>query len=620
MVLAWVFVVALHLTLVIYVELHAPILGDQTLSSVDFDTHAAQMFRVTDALETYGKHWAYDPQVLAGFPEGAVFDADNKGWELWTFALWKLGFSRPAAFNLFAVFVHIAVPWTVYLSARLFRLKRWEGLIAATLAMSLWFFDGMGRWSWFSGGVSYSFVTALFVLPLALFYSHLRTKKAWLLVPLAIVMSIGHLFHPSMFVLLVVPMAGLYARSFKHLGWKQHAGIGAVALAVVGANAWWLFTAFRFAHYVTDHEPFFVGTASDIVLDVIGMTDNLIRTGLVGNRTGFRILCWAAAAITLVLWRKDRDDRFLPLALGTGFLIAMAYFGGYFWVFRQIQPYRSVMPSAFLASIAAAAFVGELIRRRALHKLPRLAWATIGLCALLGTLHLVSDVLYFTPPLAPTVPPLPTGETFPITAYGFPTHGDYRHFPSERFVAEMASWVRAHDDGQGRFLVESWWLGEFLLARTDAQILGGFRERNMDHRAANLFHRYPKGDISDEALARYLSEYAVQWVIVSSPIPALESKGLLAYAEHIGPHRIYRSRIPASLIRDGVGKVRASLNRIDVTDSDPTRDTVLRYHWLETLVCEPDCQMDREPLEDNRVGFIRVRAPHPPSFSIVNRY
>jgi hypothetical protein len=617
---AFAAVVFLHLLLFVQAERNAPIFSGQPLTWIDFDTHAEQVYRVTDALAGWGKPWAYDVQLLAGYPTGTVFDADNKGWELWTYGLMKVGVPRPIAFNLFVLLIHLLVPGTVYWAARLFRLERWEALLAAALAIGLWFFDGLARWSWFSGGVSYALVTFLFLLPIGLFYAHLRTGKAWYLAPLAVVMSLGHLVHPSIFVVLVVPMTAMYVRSFKSLGWKRHLGIVAVALVVVVSNAWWLTTAFRYAHYVTDHEPFFVGAIHHVLLDMGEVIDELTRTGLVGNRTGFRFLALIAAVVTLVLWRRNRDDRFLPLVSGLGFLVTMAYAGGYLWVFRQIQPYRSIVPAAFLSTIPAAALAGEVWRRRALHGLPRLAWAPIGLAAFLGVSHLATDILYFFPKLMPEVPALPTGEEMHITAYGFPEHRDFRHHPPEQHFDDAAKWVLEHDDGQGRFLVEWWVLGEHLLWRTNAQILGGFRERNLEHRAANLFQRYPQGHVPDDELARYLEQYAVRWVIVSQELPIFESKGVLEKVATVGPHRMYRTRVPVSFVRGGGGRVEASLNRIQVMDTDANRDVVLRFHWFETLVCEPDCRVQREPLADNPVGFIKIPAPHPSSFSVINGY
>jgi hypothetical protein len=47
---------------------------------------------------------------------------------------------------------------------------------------------------------------------------------------------------------------------------------------------------------------------------------------------------------------------------------------------------------------------------------------------------------------------------------------------------------------------------------------------------------------------------------------------------------------------------------------------VLRFHFLETLVCRPGCAIAREPLSHDPVGFIRVAAPHPADFEILNAY
>jgi len=52
---------------------------------------------------------------------------------------------------------------------------------------------------------------------------------------------------------------------------------------------------------------------------------------------------------------------------------------------------------------------------------------------------------------------------------------------------------------------------------------------------------------------------------------------------------------------------------------------VLRYHWLETLRCKGAddsgaCDIVREPVRDNPVGFMRIPAGHPADFDIVNEY
>jgi hypothetical protein len=49
------------------------------------------------------------------------------------------------------------------------------------------------------------------------------------------------------------------------------------------------------------------------------------------------------------------------------------------------------------------------------------------------------------------------------------------------------------------------------------------------------------------------------------------------------------------------------------------RPLVLKYHWLDSFVCKPDCRVEREPMQADRVGFIRV-VEAPPNFEIVNAY
>lgn len=610
----------LHLRLIVQAEGDFPLFA-QPLTWIDFDTHYEQVVRVTDALARFGKHWVYDVQMLAGYPTGTVFDADNKAWELWTYALWRAGMPRHVAFNLFMIAAHLLVVPVLYASARLFRLPRAEALLAAALGLAIWFFDGMSRWSWYSGGVSFALTTYLFVLPLALFYRHLRTGAVGWLAPLTVVMAAGHLVHPSIFVMLVVPMTGLYIRHFRKLSRLRHAAIVSAALLVVAANAWWLWTAFRFAHYITDHDPFFIAGLSNLLTDWFQVILDPTTTGLIGNQTSFRLLVLAAAALMLVRWKNQRDDRLLPVALGVGFLAGLAYLGGYLWLFRQIQPYRNVVPAAFLATIPAASLAGEFVRHRGWRGMSFWTRSALALAALMAVPHLASSVLYFCPRLVPDLPTLPTGEVLAMGAQGFPAQDDFRHAPPQHAFDEVTQWVRKHDDGQGRVLVEWWVLGEYLAGRTNAQVLGGFRQRNMEHTAANLFKRYPEGYLPDADIAQYFKQYAVEYVIVTQERPYFENRSnLLELVTKIAPHRVYRTRVPVSYFETNQGTVQAEPNRLTVRGTDPAQDVVLRFHWLETLRCEPGCRIERHPLPDNEVGFIRVPAPHPADFEIVNAY
>ena len=131
--LAALVVIAVHLALIAHFVGVTVFLDDAPGFALDFDTHISQTWRVIEGLDGWRRSWVYDVQLLAGAPTGAIFDADNKAWELWTYALWKLGMSKGAAFDLFPLVAHLLVLPVVYGAARLFGLGRGGALFATGL-------------------------------------------------------------------------------------------------------------------------------------------------------------------------------------------------------------------------------------------------------------------------------------------------------------------------------------------------------------------------------------------------------------------------------------------------------------------------------------------------------
>src|SRR5690606_37976783 len=191
----------------------------------DFATHAEQVRRVLEAFETAGRHWAYDVQLLAGAPNGVLFDADNKGWELWTWALVKLGVGEGKAYNAFVLAIHVVMPVVVYTAARVMRLDRAAALTATGLAILLWGFDSFTRWMWFIGTVSYVFVAYFALLPLALFHRWIEDRQLKFAIGCALSLAFAHLIHPYIFFILVGPMLAEYIRAGlieRSLRWTEH--------------------------------------------------------------------------------------------------------------------------------------------------------------------------------------------------------------------------------------------------------------------------------------------------------------------------------------------------------------------------------------------------------------
>ncbi len=611
-----------------YFEPFEFLLSTTPISTTDFDTHWEQTLRVTEALKHWGHAWAWDPQLLAGFPNGTVFDADNKGWELWTYGLWQLGVPRGLAFNLFVLLAHLLLPWTVYLAARLFRLARPQALTAAGLALALWYADGFVHYAAWTGMVAFAMSSYLWLLPLACLYRYLEDRRPRHALGLALTLPTVLLVHPYSFVPLVVPMVALYVRAWRGLAARDHAVVWGAALLAVLANLWWLLTALRFWHYVLGADVLGAARLEHLGADYLGLVYERTVSGASGMRTGFRFLAFAAAGAALWEWRRRRDSRFLPLAVGLGVLLTAAYLGGYSAWLRHVQPYRHIVPALFLAAIPAAAFLADAwTERRKLPQLPRAARLALLLLLVAAVPRLARDVLFACP--APLPEAQAEGVAWPkitdITAFGtlgFPKHRPFvRRGPTPEHE-RIADFVRRHDDGSGRILVEEWLLGEHLAGRTDAQVMGGFRMLNLEHAKSNLFRRHPFDPPDAATLRAYLERYAVRFAILSDSRELYTRRfpELLEPLGEIGPYRLFRTRFPVDWFAANRGRVRASLNRLVVRDTDPDRDVVLRFHWLETLVCRPGCRLEREPVPDDPVGFVRVPAPHPADFVVENGY
>jgi hypothetical protein len=621
---------ALHLLLCNHFIPLRTVLRPEPVQGDDFDLHIGQTFRVLKGLDGWGNSWVYDVQLLAGQPEGTIFDADNKGCELWTFALWKLGVNKAVAFNSFLLLAAVLGPLIVFTAARLFSLGAGASLVAAALASALFFFDSFSHWVWFVGMISYAFASYLALLPLALFHRFLESGRAWTAATCACLLGIAHVVHPYTFFMLALPMAALYARSFRGLKAPGHAavvGIGAVTLAF---NLYWLRAALAHWHYVLNSAYYGQTGLSYLTADFFDVLKNPTDTGVIGTRTGFRFLCIALAAGGLFAWRRTGDRRLLPLGSALGCLLAMAYLGAYLPGAAQVQPYRHVLPAAFFATVPAAAFVQSLWRAHALEGLQHGTRALLAVAAVLIAQHLGTEALYFLPGLFPDPPPLVDGSASPISKYGYiatpalPGHVDYvLPHPAwlESGADDVVSWVADNVPKGGRVLVDNGVIGERIAWKTQAEVIGGFRERNIAHAYANFFRRYADRQVAPAELARYLHTFAIGWVITQRPRADLaNARDVLERLPSIAGRWVYRVRAPSRVVLQGTGSVSARTNRIDLRGSDPTQSVVLSYHFHEALRCEPACRVERAPVDLDAVGLIRIPAPHPANLAIVNGY
>lgn len=599
----------------------AELLRDAPVAGLDHDTHLTDTRRVLEGLENFGRSWVWDVRLLAGFPNGTIFDADNKGLEVFTWLLHRAGLPWGFAFNMFLLVGHLGVMPAVYLSARWLDLGRSAATLAAGFALLLWSFDSWLHWCWYVGMISYAMASWLWLLPMSLFIRWWRRRGAARAIGVALLMALCHLVHPYSFFLLVTPLLVVYAQGARGLDRRGHLAVWGIAAFTVLANLWWLRVSLQWWPSITDSSLFGRRSLLAVVLDLLGIIEDPAVTGIIATRTSFRVLAIALGAAGCWMWWRRSDPRGRPLGLTMIVLLLFAYFGGA-TALAQVQPYRHIGPLAIMATIPMAALVEAATREGWLRGWPRSAKRLTALFAFTTTLWCGRDVMYFTAGALPEPKALPHGDRVAFSAIGHPLPIPYYAYGGWH-RDDLAAWVTAHDDGQGRFLVEGWNWGEQLSWKTDAQILGGFIWRNLEHSWANIFRRRPQGIVQRDELAKYFTDYAVRWVVVSTHrelAPWWDRNDLIALVAELKPFRIYEVKQATHLLDPPQGTVEAATNLLRVHGTDPTRPVLLRYHWLPTLVCEPDCTIERSKLKGDPVGFFRVPAPHPADFQIRNAY
>lgn len=619
---------AVHLGLISYFIGFERALSDEPIQGDDFDTHIGQTYRVLEGLERFGHTWVYDVDLLAGNPAGVIFDADNKGWSIWTYAMTRLGMPKGRAFNSFVLFSHLLPPVCLLWVSLLFGFDRWAALAAAAFSSLLWFFDSFCHWVWWVGMVSYAAGACLSLLPLVLFYRFIEGRRLADGLWCAPLLGFVHLVHPYSFFFLAPPMAAIYLRRWRSRGVLVHVVVVVIVLTTFAINAYWLHNAYTHWHHVQDSAYFGQPGLSYLLADLFNLALNPTDTGVIGTRTVFRFLFLAMAVLSLLRLRRDGDPRAFPLGIALVVLFALAYLGAYIPFAGQVQPYRHVMPLCFVAALLAGDFVRELWLRRAQLRPTGSLAVVCGLLGLLAVQHVAREVMYFVPGSLPAVESLIDGRPAPIGAMGYPPHLTYDfdgHTHVERPVREVVEWVQENIPAGTRIAVERTLLGERLAWKTDVEVIGGFRLRNLAHSYANIFRTYEPRELSAAQLRRYVRTFAISYFITLERRDDFDEAGdVLEYAEDVGGFSIYRTLLPVHFVLSGgesdKARVRASTNRIEVEGTDPRADVTISYHYHEALGCRPDCRVERQHVDDDRVGLIRVPAPHPPSFVVENTY
>ncbi|MCB9702196.1 MAG: hypothetical protein H6711_09895 [Myxococcales bacterium] len=602
-------IAALHLALVAYAFPVAVIFGDAGYHVPDYLTHYQQAQTILEVYRETGRLWAYDPGLLAGEPAGLFFDVDNKAHFLWVLGLTSLGLPLPAAFNLFPVASSILAPLSIAGAARLLGYRAVEVVIAAALAVLVWHFDSTVRFLWAAGMVSFTTASHLAILCVGLMWAMLRGRRPWLaFAGLALALPLAHLVHAWAFGILVVPLAALYLADARRLGALGHLRVWLAALATLAVNAYWLLPALHHLDWLSRSAIVGQATPLYILADYLEVLVNPVTTGYALPRTLFRALAIFGAVATLLAWRRRGDPRLRLGVVTLGWLLGLSYLGALIPLVELTEPYRFAVTAALFAGLLAAPWIAEALRPAALRELPVALRAPALLLVLLLIPRVVDAITSAVPELTQ---PLREPTVLDVRGAPIPAPQLTRRLPGLDPEYRALGVLLDELPGDGRVLVQFWPLGEYLRGAIKRPVIGGFPDRRVIHEAANIFRLRPDEPRYHGAeLAEYLDRYHIDYVVFSPPYEReIEARrDLLEPLRVIGPHKIYRARRPSSYVEGGRGEVTAGYDRIAVrgATADDGRSLVLRFHYMEGMVCEPGCRAERAPIPLDPVGFVKV--------------
>jgi hypothetical protein len=613
----------LHLALLFYfTPLNVPLSG-LPFHTFDYALHAYQVDRAVQAFQHTGHLWSYDPFVLSGHPAGAIEDVTSKSIELFVVAASRLGANPWVAFDVYVLLVHLAMPFAAWKTARLFDLSRLASALSVLFWVVLWYFDSLLHWFWYVGMISWAAASYLGLLVVALMYRATARHHPATYLGLGLVATLVTLMHPFVVLTLAAPLAALYARSFRSCRPWEHVAIAASVVAAAATTLAWIGPAIRFRHYIGPVDAFLWPTLDYVLFDWLDLLKDVLMTGQ-PVRTAFRALAFGLAVVGLSRLRKAGDPRTLPLTLASFGSLALAYASSYSPALRQTQPYRHVGPGTLAAAVVAAKVVADLLAEREPRKPNRDERTALALALVLAAPPLLRTVVGFLPTL------LPGGASrrasFQVSAH--PNAGTWEMDPivlgndaPKAEYAAIGAYLERAVGQTGRVVAFDWVLGEYLATFTHVPILGGIPQRNVPHAAAHPLRLdlFPE-HAGDDPIRRYLEQYAVMAVVLQGTPGAWDARrDLLVPAAEFGEYRVYRAVQTPTYFERGEGRVvLQQINSVLISDAQGP-EVVLRFHWLETLRCRPNCTVERAPAHRDAAGFIRVRKP-PSAFEIYNSY
>jgi len=553
--------------------------------------------RAADFFGATGRLWGYDPTFLAGFPDPVLTD-DSKLLPLLYLALGFLG--RVLVLKGTVLAAALLPPLAIWAAARLFRFRPGTAAGLALFTALCWlpdpflgFFRNIGMFTWLLAAFLAPVVAGLLLRLLE--EGGRRWTALWLLaaplfgVHYLAVFAMG----PPLLVVLWVRRAALRER------WPALA----VQAALVGLlHAAWALPILEHLGDVTDPGFYWPGGgAGRLVAELFGWRLWSFGSPEQATLTLRNLALWGAAGGLWLLRRSGRRREALLLGAPAAFCLLVTYGGSALEVTRVLQPYRFAAPLVAWTLLACGGLIEE--GRAALRGAPgtarRLAPGGVVLA-----LALLSNV-------GPDV-------------RAFWRWRPLRARPDEADRA-LVRWLSKETDRSARILFESRLRAAYpalLPLEVDRQLIGGpyphpfvrHGYANFDFDRQELFgRRY--ADWTGPDLARALEAYNVGWVVIyearlgsraAEMLQRARAEGVRALVRIGNKYVAFRVERRGSWFAQGAGSLEAAPGRIALRGLT-AGETVIRYHFHPRLRARPEVPLERAPVLDDPVGFVRLR-------------
>ena len=562
--------------------------------------------------------WGYNPFFMAGYPSNTIQDLSIKLFEFLALILSSVALTPIQWFKILAFIAMAAVPWLMYFAARnLFfdrdDIKSGAALVAALLGTAYWW-NSLPREMFFYGMVGYAPASYASVLGVTLLYRIAKTQSLWSTThlgwfTLALVILPLHvqsivIFLPAVVALLIVQQ-NLYRRNL--LIWL----VGAGTVSIL-ANLPWLAPAFHHRSddvslAIVDQLPLF--TSIDpftFVKDYLGPSGYWSFRPPFSEK-GFRLMLLFLGSWGM--WRLLRDENRATgavLASASLVLFLLAYLGSLIPFMKSWQPLRFKVPLDLFLALAASYIVAHGLARRSLMSRSFLM-PTVAACGVLA---------------------------FLFNLFATETRGTMLLRTEIRpELNAIVDWIKQETPAEGRvlfeesgdetgFVYDGMYLSSFIPHWTHRELIGGPINLYNDRHHFAEFHsgKLLKKEIqtlTDDAIRNYFRLYNIGAVVAFHPDSIqriLSVPGLVTLDRRIGPVHLMRVNQPLSWFLQGEGKVKASLNRLEVSEVKGN-EVILKYHWAEGLIGTPAVKIVPVKMYDDPIPFIKILDP-PATFTL----